>query len=186
MHDNQIIDLFWARSETTIHEIDTQYGVYLKSIVRNILTNAQDTEECINDVYLQAWRSIPPQRPAFLSAYLGKIARNLALHQYQKCHAQKRGGGQWRYAADELYDTLAASDFVDEHLQTELLAQTISDFLHTCSKKHRVIFVRRYWYADSIAAIAARMDLSESAVKSILFRYRNRLREYLLQESILS
>ena len=182
MDDHQIVDLFWARSESAISEASKKYGRYCHSIALNIVANAGDAEECVNDTLLQAWNSMPENRPALLSAYLGKITRNLALNRFRKRKAEKRGGGEMELILHELEDCLPAQNSVEDALERAYLAKLISHFLRTLSDEKMTVFVRRYWYADSIASISAHCGISESKIKSILFRCRNKLKAYLERE----
>lgn len=185
MDDHQIVDLFWARSESAISEASIKYGRYCHSIALNIVVSAEDAEECVSDMLLQAWNSMPANRPSLLSAYLGKITRNLALNSFRKRKAGKRGGGEIELILHELEDCLPAKNGVEDELEGEHLAKLISHFLRTLNDESMTVFVRRYWYSDSIASIAARCGISESKIKSMLFRCRNKLRAYLGSEDFM-
>lgn len=184
MDDCEIIALYWKRSEDAISETASKYSRYCKSIANNILLNADDADECVNDTYLHTWQSIPPQNPTLFSAFLGKITRNLALNKYKQLNAVKRGGGQVKILLSELEDCIPSADSVEEAYQVGIAAQAISSFLHSIDTQSRIVFVRRYWYADSIATIGSRYQMSDSKVKSMLFRNRNKLRIYLEKEGI--
>lgn len=184
MNDNQIVELFWERSELAISETAGKYGNYCHRIALNILANHEDAEECVNDTYLKAWNSMPQNRPSLLSAYLGKITRNLAFNKYKHRRTQKRGGGEIELVLHELEDCLASKNNVEDTLETDELAKAISDFLRTLNKDMMTVFVMRYWYSDSISSISSRMGMSESKVKSILFRCRGKLKAYLESEDI--
>ena len=184
MEDDKIIDLYWARQETAIMETDRKYGNYCRSISLHILKNQEDTEECVNDTWMRAWDTMPPKRPDFLGAFLGKIARNLAISRYRMTHAQKRGSGEVDLLLMELEECLPSAKSVEEEIEGKETAAAISRFLYMVDEESRNIFVRRYFYADSVREVADRFEVSESKVKSQLFRLRNRLKDYLEKEGI--
>ena len=183
MEDSQIIDLYWARDERALTETERKYGAYCRSISYQIVKNRLDVEECVNDTYLRAWNAMPPQRPFVLRAFLGKIARNLSLKIYEKNHARKRGGGQVCLALEELEDCL--SDGPELRLETAELSRFLDRFVRALPQKDGMIFIRRYWYLDSVADIAHRYHLAAGTVKSSLYRSRNKLRARLEQEGLL-
>lgn len=182
MEDESIVDLYWQRSEAAIQETDLKYGPYCMKISLNILGSRPESEENVNDTYLHAWQAIPPQRPKVLSAFLGKIARNLAINRYQAERADKRGGGQFALSLDELDSCIPDRGALDEHLDAAALSQSISAFLRTQPREQRQIFVRRYFYCDSVEEIAELFQITPSKVKSALFRCRNKLRICLEKE----
>lgn len=184
MEDDKIIDLYWARQETAIMETDRKYGNYCRSISLHILKNQEDTEECVNDTWMRAWDTMPPKRPDFLGAFLGKIVRNLAISRYRMTHAQKRGSGEVDLLLMELEECLPSAKSVEEEIEGKETAAAISRFLYMVDEESRNIFVRRYFYADSVREVADRFEVSESKVKSQLFRLRNRLKDYLEKEGI--
>lgn len=180
MDDNLIIDLYWSRSEAAISETDRKYGPYCRSIAYGILQNHEDSEECVSDTWLRAWEAMPPQRPNRLSAFLGKITRNLALDRFDYHHAAKRPA-----AFDQLLSELneCIPDRRDDYAQLEL-TQLLNHFLRSLPREHRNLFLRRYWYCESIEDLAKRYTMSQSAVKSNLFRTRNKLKAYLEKEGV--
>ena len=184
MDDNMIIDLYWTRSESAISETSSRYGGYCTKIAMNILQNKEDSEECVNDTYLKVWNAIPPQRPVRLAAFLGRITRNLSLNMYKAKNAQKRGGSEVALLLSELEGCIPSGSSVDAEYEAGFIAKSIDGFLASAPAESRILFVRRYWYADSIAVIARRFAMSESKVKSSLFRTRNRLREHLEKEGV--
>lgn len=184
MEDSKIIELYWQRSESALAETHTKYGRYCHSIANNILHNIEDAEESVNDTYNAAWNSIPPHRPTVLSTYLGKITRRLALKKYRSRNAEKRKGDLTSIALDELEECIPSAHTVDEHLSAVELAETLNDFLATLSLTERRVFLRRYWYFDSVKAIAARFGFSESKVKMMLKRTRDKLMLRLQKEDI--
>ena len=181
MEDVSIIDLYWARSQDAIVRTKEKYGRLIYSICIRILRIAEDALECENDTYLKAWDSMPPNRPDHLSAYLGRIARNLSLDRYEREHAMKRGGSQIPLILEELEECIPAS--LDSGLPLEL-RDLLNRFLEGQSERARILFVRRYWFGDSVKEIAERYALGESLVKMTLLRSRNALRAFLEREGI--
>lgn len=184
MEDSQIIELFWKRSQSAIEETARKYGRYCHTIAFNILHSHEDSEECVNDAYLNAWKAMPPQRPNRLSTFLGKITRNLALKRWEGCKAEKRGAGQTALALDELSECIPASESVERRVDDLALAEILNGFLVSLPQERRRIFMRRYWYLDSIKEIAASYGLSESKVKMSLLRSREALKHILAKEGI--
>ena len=182
MEDQQIIQLYWDRREQAIWESDRKYGAYCRSIARRILAVEEDAEECVNDTWLHAWNAMPPQRPSILSAFFGKLARNLSLDRWRRNRAAKRGGSQVELALHELGDCLPAPGGPEQALDEKETGRVISQFLR--SQPDRALFIRRYWHLESIAALAHSFHLRESQVKSRLFRTRQRLKAALEQEGI--
>lgn len=178
MQDYEIVDLYWARNEGAITETGTKYGAYCRKIAMNITANDEDSEECLSDTYLSAWNSMPTERPDMLAPYLAAIVRNHALTLYRKGYSMKRGAGQTALALDELFE-VAGSSSTEDMVDSSILAGHINNFLSEMDAKDRMVFVRRYFYVDSLADIAGELDMTESAVKSLLFRLRARLKDYL-------
>lgn len=185
MEDKQIIDLYWERSETAISETANKYGRYCHYIAYNILHREEDSEECVNDTYMNAWKSIPPHRPSVLKTFLGKITRNLALNRYEYFTAEKRNSGQVPLALDELRDCLPSANNTEKVVDDIVLTETLNRFLSELSIEQRKILMRRYWYFSSVKDIAKDYGRSESKVKMSLLRSRNALRHFLEKEGIL-
>lgn len=185
MDDNQIIDLYWKRSEQAIQETDTKYGGYCFQIAYNILANREDSEESVSDTYMAAWRAIPPRRPAILAVFLGKITRHLSIDRWRERNAYKRGGGEMVLALEELEDCIASPQTVEGVLERKALALTLNRFLDSLPETERSIFLCRYWYLDPIDPIAERFGFSRSKVTSMLHRTRQKLRSQLQEEGIL-
>jgi RNA polymerase sigma-70 factor (ECF subfamily) len=181
MQDNEIVDLYWARNENAITETNVKYGSYCRKIAMNIVGSAEDSEECINDTYLSAWNTMPEERPDLLAPYLATIIRNHALTLYRKAHSIKRGAGQTALALDELLE-VADSSSTEDMVDMSLLSEHINTFLSGLTANDRIAFVRRYYYVDPLSDIAAKLSMSESAVKSLLFRLRQKLKTYLIRE----
>jgi len=180
MEDSRIIDLYWDRDESAIPATSEKYGAYCTSIARNILKNEEDTEECVNDTYLNAWNSMPPQKPSVLSAFLGRITRNLSFNRYKLLHTQKRGGGEVPLVLSELSDCVSGRESVEQELDRKELLAEINTFLVGLSKEKRQMFVRRYWYAESVRDIAKRFDVSEGSATMTLKRVRKQLKDVLV------
>jgi len=185
LEDDRIVELFWQRSDTAIRETAAKYGGYCHYIAYNILRNREDAEESVNDTYLDAWNSMPPHRPTVLSAFLGRITRRISIDRWRRKHAAKRGGGEMDLVLEELEDCTADSKTVEEEIEERETARMIREFLDTLPSDERRIFLRRYWYLDSIASIARDFDFSESKTTSMLYRIRLKLRKKLESEGYL-
>lgn len=181
MRDQTIIELFFRRSEDAIRSVSQKYGRYLIKIALNILRRYEESEECVNDTYLTAWNQIPPDHPENLLPYLGRITRCLALNRHDYLTAQKRNS-DFTVQLSELEECLPSKNSVWAQYEDGQTAAAISAFLRAQKKEERNVFIRRYWFSDSISEIAARFHMSESKVKSMLFRIRNRLRKHLESE----
>ena len=182
MEDKRIVDLYWQRNERAISETDAKYGKYLHSISYQILQNAEDTEECVNDTYMDAWQTMPPHRPSILSTFLGKITRRISIDRWRKHCAEKRGGGEAALALDELEACVSGTGDVESELERHELQRKLNAFLLKLPQLERQVFMCRYWYLDSISDIAKHFACSESMIKSMLYRTRNRLRTMLEKE----
>lgn len=184
MEDIQIIELYWSRMETAISFTAEKYSNYCRSISMNILNNQGDADECVNDTYLHAWNAIPPNRPSVLRTWLGKITRNLSLDRYRKLKTQKRGGDNVELLFSELESCIPDANSIQSKLEDLETAQLISIFLRNSKKEDRLVFLRRYFYGDSIHQITERFDMSGGRVKSSLFRTRKALKKYLEKEGV--
>lgn len=201
MKDKEIIDLYWSRDPSAIVVSAEEYGKYCHRIAWNILHDPQDCEECINETWFRAWNSMPDARPDYLAAFFGAITRRLSLDYYRKSHAWKRGGGEMPLIYDELQDcmpedssepahvarasqTELSDNNVDRHLDTMVLTAAMNSFLSQLDHNSRILFVRRYWYMDSVRELALNFHFSESRVKSSLFRTRKKLKKHLEKEGI--
>lgn len=182
MKDEAIIELFWARSEAAIHETDRAYGRYCQSIAYGILRVHEDAEETVNDTLLKAWDTIPPERPRYLKGFLGRITRQLSINRLEKETVQKRGAGQYALALEELAECIPDQSRGEDLADLTALRDALNRFLRSLPTEPRSVFLRRYWYAQSIAEIAAGCGMSESKVKSMLLRTRNKLRKALTEE----
>lgn len=185
MEDSHIIQLYINRSENAITETGAKYGAYCFRIANNILGSKEDSEECVNDAYLAAWNSIPPNRPTKFSTYLGRLVRNSAINQWKAQHTRKRGGGEWNVALDELGELADRAQDPEAELHYQETLTSFNRFLKTLPKTERDIFLRRYWFVDSIADIAESFGFTQSKVASMLLRTRKKLRRHFEQEDIL-
>ncbi len=184
MEDEKIIELYWQRDEEALRQTNQKYGSFCYYVAHNILKDDEDSKECVNDTWFKTWTVIPPKRPEYFQAFLGKITRNLSLDRYRKNHASKRGGGSMDVIYEELKECIADRTCEEARTDTIVITDALGKFLKEISKDARIIFVRRYWYADSVAQIAERFGMSESKVKSSLMRSRNRLKAFLEKEGI--
>ena len=182
MDDKQIVDLYWAREETAINETALKYGSYCHSIAYTILQNQQDAQECVNDTYMDAWNTMPPNRPSVLSTFLGKITRRISIDRWRIKNAKKRGGDEITLALDELEECVGSSHDVELEVQRKELAATMHSFLDRLPQTERRIFLLRYWYLEPIRSIANQYGFSQSKVASMLHRIRGKLRKYLEKE----
>ena len=181
MLDEQIIELFFERSEQAISELDNKYGKVLHNLSSNILNDRWDAEECVNDAYLGAWNTIPPQKPNPLKTYVCRITRNIAITKYHSNTAVKRNS-HYDVAIEELAYCLFSQDTPEEQLNVKELTFLLDRFLGNLDVRSRVMFVRRYWYADSVADIADAFRMRPNSVSVQLSRIRNKLRKFLMQE----
>jgi RNA polymerase sigma-70 factor (ECF subfamily) len=180
LEDSKIIELYFARDEAAITETSEKYGYYCKKIAMNILADLFESEECVNDTYVKVWNTVPPTVPNIFKAFLAKITRNLALDRYTEKTAKKRGGRVYE-SLEELSECIGSSETEDE-INRGALTELINSFLSSEGELSRRMFVRRYFYQDSVAEIAKRLRVTESRVKTTLHRARVRLAELLREE----
>lgn len=181
MTDQEIVALYWQRSEEAVQQSQARYGGYCLAVAGRILASRQDAEECVNDTWLAAWNAMPPHRPARLSTFLGKLTRNLSFNRYKARRADKRGSGQLPLVLDELGECVSGREDVEETVDRKELIRALDDFLTALPRRSRDLFVRRYWYADPIAAIARRYGRTEGSVAMDLSRTRRKLKAYLTE-----
>ncbi len=179
MEDSEIIALYFKRDERAIEETRKKYGGYCASIAKNILGSDEDAEECLSDALLSAWNSIPPNRPEYLSSYLGRLARNNAFNRYKLARAEKRGGGQLSLLLDELAECISCRDTVEGAVDSHELSRALNGYLSGLPDGRRKIFVLRYWYAMPIAEIAKKTGKSRFSITKALERERKGLKKYL-------
>ena len=181
MEDEAIVALYWERKENAIGETEKKYGRYLMKTAYRILADEEDSKESVNDTYWKAWNSMPPHRPSVLSAFLGKITRNLSFNRYKCNTADKRGGGEAPAVLEEIAELVSNTDSVEQEIDRRELIKAIDAFLEQLPADKRSIFVCRYWYFDRIAHIASRFGMTENHVSVVLSRLRAKLHRYLLE-----
>ena len=184
LKDHEIVELFFERSEQAITELILKYGAAIRSVASNILGNAQDIEECTNDTYLQVWNRIPPTNPTFLGAYVCRIARNISLKRYYMNTAAKRNS-HYDVALQELEATIPALSTVESDYDAKELTQYLNRFLKSLRREDRYLFLRRYWFGDSVQLIAQNLNISAHTASVRLFRLRQKLQNYLQKEGMI-
>ena len=182
MEDQQIIDLYFDRNEQAITETDVKYGKLCHSIAYNILSNREDSEECVNDTYIGVWNAIPPTRPDNFMAFVCRIARNLSLKRLEFLKREKRSADVI-LSLDELLAVLPDERYAPD-VSDEDVGRLISQFLRTQKEDVRNVFIRKYYFFDSVKEIAERYSFTESKVKNMLFYTRNKLKDYLIKEGV--
>ena len=185
MDDHMIVQLYWERSEQAIGETEQKYGPYCYKIAHNILENREDAQESVNDTYLAAWNTIPPHRPTILSTFLGKLTRRISIDRWRSRSAYKRGGGQMVLALEELEECIPSNESAEQHYARKELLAAYLRFIENLPVTDRRVFLLRYWYLDSIGDIAQKYGFSESKVKSMLHRTRQKLHRCLVEEGLL-
>ena len=185
MEDEQILNLYFSRSEQAIGETASKYGPYCHSIAMHVLENEEDAKECVSDTWFSAWNSIPPKRPSPFSAFLGRITRNLSIDRWRRTRAFKRGGGQMELALEELKDCVSGAGTLENDLIRRETLGAVNRFLGQLSVVERNVFLCRYWYLDSIQTISEVSGFSQSKVASMLHRLRGKLRKKLSEEGYL-
>ena len=183
MEDEKIIDLFFERSEQGIRELDIKYGKVCHNLSYHIVGSRRDAEECVNDAYLGAWNAIPPAKPNPLLTYVCKIVRNISLKIYWRKEAAKRSG-HYKIALEEIEGYIADQKTVEDEIEARELARIIGEFLDTLTLENRVIFMRRYWFADSYKDIAEFVGLSEKNISVRLTRIREKMKQYLIEREV--
>ncbi len=182
MQDSKILDLLWNREESALDALETKYGKLLYRIAYNILGRNEDAQECVNDTILALWNAIPPQRPEPLCPYVCRTGRYITLNRLRSDRAQKRGEG-YDLSVEELSGCIPGPS-LESALSARALAQAIDDFLDTQRRENRVLFVRRYWFGDSVQEAAKVVGLSPKTAAVRLYRLREKLKEYLIKEAL--
>ncbi len=185
MDDEKIISLMFDRDKTALFAISEKYLGYCTKIALNILGDPLDAEECFNDTLLALWNSIPPQKPRNLAAFTAKITRNIAINKYKSRNAQKRASDNIALVFDELSEIISSDNDTESELEGMRLLSEISSFVVALNKRHRTLFVRRYFYCDSISDIANNLGISENNAAVLLARIRKRLKEHLIKRGFL-
>ena len=184
MQDYEILELFLNRQEAAVTEAKLKYGQRLFRTAMNILRNNEDAEECVNDTLLKTWEAIPPACPESLGAFMAKIARNLSINRWESTRAAKRGGGTVTLLLSELEECVPGTGGPEEEFEASLVTEEINTFLGALEQTARIAFTLRYFHGESIRAISERFGVSESKVKSILFRARKKLGVHLAKEGV--
>ena len=182
MQDEKIVELYWERNESALKETQDKYGKYLFKIAYNILSDNQDSEESVNDTYLAAWNSIPPQKPFALSSYLAKLTRRISIDILRKRTRDKRVPSEYTVSMEELENSLSVGDLTEHEVEVRYLAKLINDFLKTLPESECNLFIGRYYFSDSLKEVSRYCNISEAKAKMVLFRTRQKLKTYLEKE----
>lgn len=183
MDDSMIIDLFFKRSQSALTETENKYGAFIYSVAYNVLSGKEDAEECVNDTYLKLWNSIPPQCPVNFKAYIGKIARNSAIGVFRHNTAAKRDRGAY-VLLSELEECLPSGERVENDIDGKYLASLISEWLKTLDAESRVLFVKRYWYGESVQSLSEQTGRNPAKISSLLFSLRKKLKKELDKKGV--
>lgn len=182
MEDQEIVQLFWERSESAVQEASRKFGSYCRSIANGILKNHEDSEDCVNEALMRVWEAIPPKKPSSLCAFIGRITKNIALDRIRHSESKKRGGGELALVYEELSEIVPDGASVEDELERKEMMSAVSSFLRKSSDTNRRAFVLRYWYCRSVKDIAAELGIKEEHTYVILSRMRERLRDHLKKE----
>ena len=182
MEDAEIVELYWARDEDAVGQTKTKYGAYLNRVAYNILFDLEDSQECVSDTLLAAWRSMPDNRPKNLRTYLGKITRQVSIDLYRRRNRMKRYASEYAISLEELGDSFTDGRTPEDELNARLLTETVNRFLRTLPDEARNTFIGRYYFFDSVKNVARYCGMSESKCKSMLYRTRQGLKVYLQKE----
>ena len=184
MEDTAIVDMLWKRDETALSEMTKKYYGFCRSLALRLLGNTEDAEECVNDAYLKAWNGIPPDRPERLDLYLGRAVRSLSVDLIRKKHAEKRGGKKCgaEISLEELEEVVTDGSTPESAAESARLSEIMDAFLRSLPETERNVFMRRYWFSDSIEEIAERFGFTYSKVTSMLMRTRRKLSKKLKEE----
>ena len=184
MEDTEIVDLYWQRDHRAISETSSKYGRYCQSIAYRILFSREDAEECVNDTWFRAWNLMPDKRPSALAVFLGGITRQLALDRWKTKNRKKRGGGEAELALDELSEVIPDGTDLEHSAEDRELEQAVGRFVAALPDAEKAVFILRYWHLIPIAEVAERLNFSQSKTKSMLFRTRNKLKTFLMEEGL--
>ena len=184
MEDQTLIDLYWSRDEAAIAQTAAKYGRLCSYIAGNILKSPEDCEECVNDTYMRAWNSIPPTRPKNFKMFLAKIARNLSFDRWRAKNAAKRGG-EVAACLEELSECIASGESASDAVIADELAAAVNTFLRTLPERDCNVFLRRYFFSDTIQSIASKYGISENNVSLIMTRSRKKLKKHLISEGLI-
>ena len=182
MDDEKIVSLYWQRKETAIRETEEKYDRYLYKIAYNVLSNREDSRESVNDTYLAAWNSMPPHRPSVLSTYLAKLTRRISIDCFRRRTRAKRQSSEYAISLEELGDCVSGGNTTEEIVNVKLLADAIGIYLRLQPQEVRNAFIARYYFLDPIKEVALSCGMTESKCKTVLYRARLGLKEYLEKE----
>lgn len=182
MQDTDILDLYFARDQEAVAQTQNKYGAYCLRIAENILHDPLDAQECVNDTWLRAWNTIPPNRPERLNLFLAKITRNLAFDRFKAMTAQKRGGEETAIILDELAECVSADGDLEDVFFGKELAVAINRFVRCLPEREGNLFIRRYFFAETLSQAAGRYGLSVNHAAVLLSRTRKKLKQFLLKE----
>lgn len=185
MNDRQIVEMYWSRDEKAVNETAKKYGSYCYTIAFGILHNQEDSKESVNDTYMSAWNSMPPNKPKILKTFLGKITRRISIDRWRRKTAQKRGEGERPEVLGELSECIAENGNPVNEIEKKLLNETVNDFIKGLKDTEQKVFMCRYWYADSVESIAKQFGFTQSKVKSMLMRSRLKLKKRLTEEDLI-
>lgn len=185
MEDREIVALFCQRDQRALAETADKVAGYCFAIANNILADAEDARECVNDAYLAAWNAIPPHQPEHLAAFVGKLTRRIAINRLRQRLAARRGSGETEMVLDELVECLVGGETVEEQVAATELAEAINRFLRELPAIQRNVFICRYWYMEPIESIVLQFGFTPAKVKSMLFRTRQKLQNYLKKEALI-
>jgi len=182
MNDEQIVELYWQRDESAIAITQEKYNAYLMKIAINILNNREDSEESVNDTYIAAWNSIPPHKPTVISTYLGKLTRRISISMFRRKNAVKRQSSEFALSISEVEEFMTDHTNPEKELETKQLGELLNDFLRSLKPDERNTFIGRYYYMDPLRDVAVYCGMSEGKAKTVLFRTRQKLKDYLAKE----
>lgn len=182
MEDVQIVSLYWNRDQSAISESNIKYGQMLKRISLSVVQNQEDSDECVNDTYLKVWDTIPPQKPNSLAAYLGRITRNISINRWYENHTQKRGGAN--VLITELSDCIPSPYSVEKEIEASELSAVITKWLYSIAQDDRVLFLRRYWFGESLNSLAEECATTPNRLAGRMYRLRKKLKLTLEKEGI--
>lgn len=185
MNDSEIVKMFINRDQNAIVHAEEQYRKYCSSIAFGILYNREDSDEAVNDTYLGAWNSIPPNKPENLKTYLGRLTRNISIKILRSKNSEKRGNGKSMLILDEIAECTYADNNTEKEIELKELSDAVNSFVRKLPEEEQKIFICRYWYFESVKGIAERFSMSESKIKSMLFRTRKKLVKHLRKEAFL-
>ena len=183
MEDRQIIELYFQRNETAITETANKYGAFCHKIAMNILSIREDAEECVNDTYHSVWNQIPPTNPNSFRAFLGRITRNLSISRFRTLHAQKRYAGM-ELMLSELEECIPTQNTIERTIESKELTGYINKWLTTLPEQDTTLFLRRYWYGDSVKDLAKKTNTTAAKMAQTMLRLRKSLKAYLEQKGV--